>query len=417
MRPPRRLVVDSAFGSDDGHTSPPGTVPERRAVDAATFDAATSRPGRSSRLPLSRYGRLFVLLSVSYFGFIVYEIHINQGFTYGTTLLSKLDLLFGYAVVVFGFGVGYPLATRPRIRRRYWRALTKRPETALAFVVFATFVLAGALGPTLLGAPKLHFNRAYQPPVYTTMSTEYVYECVGTVADGRCHGTWRFPLGTDSRGRDMVRVLAQASHLSLYVVAIASLLIVPIAAVVGNVAGYYGGVVDLVLAGVVEIEETLPPLVVYLLLIWTLGESLFLIILLFGFLGWGGTARTIRAHARELRSMQYVTAAEALGGSRRYVLRRHIVPGTATTVAVGVAQLAPALLLTEAGIAFLGLEGFDEMSFGNMLLKGFGRLGKEAPQFPTFWWKSVSAMVALALVVASIKVVGDALGDARSQRL
>ncbi|WP_373190003.1 ABC transporter permease subunit [Halolamina sp.] len=96
-----------------------------------------------------------------------------------------------------------------------------------------------------------------------------------------------------------------------------------------------------------------------LLLIFITGESLLVILLLFGFLGWGGAARIVRSESRRLRDAGFVEASRVLGGTDRHVLKTHVLPSVSGVAVSTATQQVPVLLLTEAGLAFLGLEAFD----------------------------------------------------------
>ena len=359
-------------------------------------------------------GRLFVLTMAVVVAAAVYDIRINQGFTLGSWLATPLDWLFIAANVVLLFYAVAPFVADRERAATLWTRFRKRPEAVFGVAWLAVVYALGTVGVVLAPEPSLAFLESNQPPVFGSISMEHLDGCVGTVVDGRCHGSWTYPLGTDLNGYDMVLLLIQGLHVTLYVAVISLALIVPLALVIGTVAGYKGGWVDSVSMRSVEVQDAVPPLVVYLLLIFITGESLLVILLLFGFLGWGGAARIVRSESRRLRDTGFVEASRVLGGSDRHVLKTHVVPAVSAVAVPTATQQVPILLLTEAGLAFLGLEAFGLQSLGNIIARGAVR--GEVPMLAK-WWVSGFGVAALAATVVSFKFVGDALVEALDPRL
>jgi peptide/nickel transport system permease protein len=375
-------------------------------------------PGRLARAIDRRRTPLFISTTAALVAWICYDAFLNDGFTLGTWLAEPLEWLFILSLIVFGFYVVVPLAGNPIQRRRVWTHLTAKPETQAAVVILAVFFVVGTFGPMVLPKPKLDFLSAYQPPVWGTISAEAVDQCAGRVVEGRCHGSWQYPLGTDRNGYRLGRLLVGASRVSVYITFVTSMLVVPISVAVGTTAGYVGGVVDSALMRYTELQDTVPALVVYLFVLFFVGESLFLIIILFGFLGWGGTARLVRSEVRQKRKDEFVTAAENLGGTPAHVLFKHVLPNVSNTVLLSLTHLIPVLLLTEVGIAYLGFESFDLQSFGNIIARGISQeemLG--APTFQQKWWVGTLPAVVLSAIIASFKLIGDVLRDAMDPRV
>ncbi|MFW5939909.1 MAG: ABC transporter permease [Halolamina sp.] len=364
---------------------------------------------RRNRIPLS----IVVLAGVA--ALALYDTQVNDGYTIGTWLAAPLDWLFILANVVLLFYGVLPILEDRERAATVWKRFREKPEAIAGAVWLVVVYLLGTVGLALVPAPKLDFIHGNQPPVWGTIPVEQLPdECAGPVSDGVCHGSWQYPLGTDVNGYAMEILLLQGLHVTLYVAVIALALIVPLALVVGTVSGYHGGLVDNVSMRAVEVQDAVPPLVMYLLLIWITGESLLIIILLFGFLGWGGAARVVRSEARRLRNTEFVEAAKVLGGTDRHVLRKHVLPAVSVVAVPTATQQAPVLLLTEAGLAFLGLEAFDLQSLGNVIARGV--VGGEVPMLVK-WWVSLFPAVALAATVVAFKLVGDALVEALDPRL
>lgn len=363
---------------------------------------------------LSYRGPLFLLTMGAVVAAAVYDLRFDEGYTLGTWLASPLDWLFIAANVVLLFYGVFPFVADRERTATLWSRLRARPEAVFGLGWLAALYVLGTVVHVLAPSPELDFLNANQPPVFGSVPADLVYQCAGQVVDGHCYGTWAYPLGTDLNGYGMGLLLLQGIHVTLYVAVISLALIVPLALVVGTVAGYKGGWADALSMRSVEVQDAVPPLVVYLLLIFITGESLLVILLLFGFLGWGGAARIVRSESRRLRDAGFVEASRVLGGTDRHVLKTHVLPAVSGVAVPTATQQVPVLLLTEAGLAFLGLEAFDLQSLGNIIARGTVR--GEVPMLAK-WWVSGEAVLVLVLTVVSFKFVGDALVEALDPRL
>lgn len=368
--------------------------------------------GTPSRL---RYRSQLFVLTMALVAALAYDdLFVSEGFTLGTWLATPMDWLFIAANVVLLFYALLPFFADRERSATLWSRFRTRPEAFVGLLWLGAVYVLGTVGVVLAPEPSLAFLDSNQPPVFGSIPVEYLDRCVGPVVDGQCYGSWTYPLGTDLNGYDMGLLLLQGLHVTLYVAVISLALIVPLALVVGTIAGYRGGWVDSVAMRSVEVQDAVPPLVVYLLLIFVTGESLLVILLLFGFLGWGGAARIVRSESRRLRDVGYVEASRVLGGDTRHVLKTHVFPAVSGVAVPTATQQVPILLLTEAGLAFLGLEAFDLQSLGNIIARGSVR--GEIPMLAK-WWVSGLAVAALAATVLSFKFVGDALVEALDPRL
>ncbi|RDI70904.1 ABC transporter permease [Halopelagius longus] len=319
---------------------------------------------------------------------------------------SGIDWLFGLSLGVFALYVLVPAVRRPD-RTRAVLADVRRSRAATASLAYlAAFFLVGLFGPFVLGPPSPGLLAAEQPPVFGSVSNLIVGNCLGEVAAGRCHGTMRYPFGTDPFGKDMLLVTVQGARVALVVALVSSTIIVPIAAAVGVTAGYFGGRADALLMRYVDIQQTVPAVVVYFIAIFLYGRSLFLIVLVFGLLGWGGVARIVRSEVVSLRTERYVTAAKSAGASDLDVIRRHVLPNVAGTVVVSTAQQIPYLIVVEASLSFMKLNAIELPSWGETIRWGMG------DYFPLMWWISTWPLLCLVVTATAFGVFGDALRDA-----
>jgi len=319
--------------------------------------------------------------------------------------LTALDWLFVLSVTVFVAYVLVPLIANPSLTMTYWAELTEN-RLAMASLAYLVFLfLAGTLGPLIIGFQPSELLRGFQPPVLTTVPASVPPSCVGPVVDGACHGSLQHPLGTNGQGQDMLQMVIAGSRVALEVAFVASMLMVPIGTGVGIVAGFRGGLVDQLLMRYVDVQSVIPAFLVYLVLIFVFGRSLFLVVVVFGLFSWGGVARLVRSEVLQRREAPYVQAARTAGAGRLYIIRRVLLPNISSTILTEVTRKASFLILIEAALAFMELSESGTGSWGELISDGMGQF------FPMTWWISTVPVVALTLTVVAFSVLGDALRD------
>ncbi|MFB6081267.1 MAG: ABC transporter permease [Halanaeroarchaeum sp.] len=333
-------------------------------------------------------------------------------------------------VVILALGLP-PLLRAPGRTRRQFERLLSRPAGVVGVLVTGAFVLVGLFGPLLVGRPHTNIRYNFQPPLLGTVPSGTVaLNCVGSVtgpaASPVCHGSWQYPLGTTKVGQDMVTLLVSGLHVSFQVAVIAAVLMIPLATAVGVVAGYFGGTVDDVLMRYVDVQQAVPAFVIYIVLLFVFGHSLLLLVAVFGLLNWGSIARLVRSETIQRRQEQYVEVARSAGVGHGTIIRRHVIPNVSNSILVGTTQKIPQLVLIETALTFIDLGDVGRwfQSFGETMAAGFagtmGRtmfasnLGGHGPM--TIWWVWVIPMVALAVVVLGLTVLGDALRDVLDPR-
>lgn len=378
-------------------------VPVLETID---WDALETRRRPSLRTSLFLGGVGLVGVLWAYDRFVA---HVYLVFDW---VVGPLEWLFLLSLVVFATQVLVPMAQHRRHTVRVWRRFRRRPEAVAGLAVLVGLFLGGVLGPVVrpVGTNPL---LADQPPVFASVETRAVIECAGRVAAERCHGSLRFPLGTDDLGRGVLALTLSGARTALYIAFIGGLLVVPLATVVGLLAGYRGGTVDRVLMAGVDVQQTLPAVVMYLVLVSVFSRSIWLLVVAFGVFSWGTVARLVRSEAQQRAAASYVDAARGMGASDRHIARHHLLPNVTNTVVTAMAHLVPLLVLTEAGIAYLGFGDIDADSWGRLVFTGLH------PDFSPFWeqwWVAPPGVVALAGLVVSSKLVGDALRDALDPR-
>jgi peptide/nickel transport system permease protein len=165
-----------------------------------------------------------------------------------------------------------------------------------------------------------------------------------------------FPLGADSRGRDVLSRLLFGARLSLTVSVGAVLIATLFGLAVGVTAGFFGGWVDGVLMRLTDAVMAFPAILLALALAAVLpGRNVLTLVLVIGFINWAAMARVYRSETLSLRERGYVEAARALGASPVRILFRHVLPHLAPTVLVLASLGAATTILLDAGLAFLGV--------------------------------------------------------------
>ena len=330
--------------------------------------------------------------------------------------ITRLDWLFLLSLLALVFYGVVPLVRNPQQTRLYWQRLRTNKLAVVSLLYLAMFFVIGTVGSLVLGQPRPSIIAEYQPPMFlTTDAGSVAINCIGEVTqagtNNLCHGTLQYPLGTTGSGEDMVTIIVAGMRVALQVALITSTIIVPIATGVGTVAGYAGGLIDEVLMRYVDIQQTVPAFLVYIILGFVLGSSLFLIVLVFGLLSWGGVARLVRSETLQRREKGYIMAARNAGVSRVQILRRHLLPNVSSTVITAITQLIPLLLLAEAALAFLNLGVVALPSWGQMIARGF-----RSDYFIEAWWVSTVPLLFLIVTIVAFSLLGDALRDVLDPR-
>lgn len=217
--------------------------------------------------------------------------------------------------------------------------------------------------------------------------------------------TWEHPLGTDQLGRDYLSRLFWGARISLLIGFAAMLISGVIGTTLGVLAGYFGGRVDMVINFVITTRLSMPVVLVALAVVSLIGSSLTVIIWVLGLLIWDRFAVVMRSATQQVRALDFVTAAEALGCSTWRILTSEIMPNIANhLIVVATLEMAHAILL-EAALSFLGL-GVQppEPSWGLMISEAKGLMFFDG-------WLIAIPGAALFMLVLAINLLGDGMRD------
>jgi peptide/nickel transport system permease protein len=222
----------------------------------------------------------------------------------------------------------------------------------------------------------------------------------------------RFPLGTDPSGYDVLGRMMVGGQSSLELGFAVSIATTGLGTLYGAVAGLFGGIVDAVMMRVVDVFLAVPALVLLLILVNMFTPHLWVIIVLLTLLSWLGIARLVRGEVLTLRTREYVQAVKMMGGSRRRIVLRHLVPNAVGVIIVNATFTVADAILTLSALSFLGL-GLPppQADWGGMLAGGLNYL------FDGYWWLVYPPAIILILTVVAFNLIGDAIRDALDVRL
>ena len=222
-------------------------------------------------------------------------------------------------------------------------------------------------------------------------------------------GVWH-PLGTDQIGRDLLARIIEGMRISLGIVLLSGAIGAVTGTAAGVVAGYAGGAVDAVLMRLVDIQLAVPFMLLILLIMAVLGPSTLNLVAVLGATSWPIYARTARARVLEVREMEYVESARAIGAGAPRILRWHVLPNILAPQLVLLTLDLPRLVVMEASVGFLGL-GVQPPTptLGNLI--GDGRSYLLNAQ-----WLVIYPGLAISALVIGFNLLGDWLVWRRDAR-
>jgi peptide/nickel transport system permease protein len=291
-----------------------------------------------------------------------------------------------------------------------WARLRRDRAAMIALGVVVVIVLVAIFAPVVAALTGHGPNTEYPPPI-------------GTTVDGLPKApSARFVLGTDDLGRDVLVRIAYGARVSLLVGVLATLLSVFIGALVGLAAGYFGRVVDTVLARVVDVMLSIPFLLFAISLAsvvsvtplhigpFVLHQGIGIVVIVIGTFSWATVARIVRGQVLAIREKEYIEAARSLGAGPWRIMVVDVLPNVMAPIIVYATLLIPLSIVAEASLSYLGV-GVPPPT------ADWGSMIAEAQQYyQEAWWFLVFPCLALIITTLAFNVLGDGIRDAFDPR-
>jgi len=225
-------------------------------------------------------------------------------------------------------------------------------------------------------------------------------------------------LGTNDIGQDIFSELIYGTRVSLTIGFMAAFFTVTIGTLIGVVSGFLGGAVDEVLMRFTDVVMILPSIPLMILLMALFGKQSFMImILVLSIMGWPGTARLVRSSTLSIKERIYVEAAKAIGAGDRHIITKHVLPNVSPLIMATMIYQVAGAMMAEAGLAFLGLGDPSHKSWGMILHYAETSGGWYANMGYPAWWWIIPPGLCVALTVASLVLIGQAMEEIINPRL
>ncbi len=270
------------------------------------------------------------------------------------------------------------------------RRMARENKTAvISFAVIVLMILAASLAPFLTPYEENDMDLLHRlsPP-----SAEHL-------------------LGTDEGGRDVLTRLLYGARVSLLIGVVPALLSLALGSALGVLAGYRGGLTDAIIMRLADVTLAFPSMLLAMVIMYSLGGGIVDVFLTLTLVNWANVARVVRAQTLQLKSSEYVEAAQVIGVSRATVMRRHILPNCLSTMLVLFTLNVPASILTESSLSFLGL-GVQPPNASWGLMINVGR-----QYLYTAPWLCFAPGAAIMLIVLAFNFMGNGLLDVLDPRL
>lgn len=270
-----------------------------------------------------------------------------------------------------------------------WRRLRKNPIAMGALVVLVLLLLMAVLGPALCGQ-----DYTFMEPTNKNQSPSSVH--------------W---FGTDLLGRDLFARVCMGARVSLLIAIVCTAVQVILGSLIGGIMAYFGGKVDSLFMRIIEVMMSLPYLLVVIIVMMVLGNSVFGLLVALCVTSWCNTARAVRGVVLQLKSSEYVMAANVLGASPARIIIKHLLPNTLGILILNVANAIPNYIFQESTLSFLGM-GLQPPNTSLGVLISTGQAAMEFYPLQLVFPAGV-----LVLIVLSFNLLGDGLRDALDPKL
>ncbi|MDP3388177.1 MAG: ABC transporter permease [Eubacteriales bacterium] len=270
-----------------------------------------------------------------------------------------------------------------------WRRLRKNKLAMIGLCIIIIYTIMAIIGPWM-----------------TSFSYRTNYLMETNIRPNAQH--W---FGTDVLGRDLWARVWVGARISLFIGLVAALVQTFLGILIGGVAGYFGGNLDLVIMRIVDILSGIPFLIFVILIMMVIGSGLFPIIITFAITGWLGMARLVRGQVLQLKEQDFMTAAKAMGASSSRLILKHLIPNMSGVIIVTLTMRIPQAIFTEAFLSYIGLGVKPPMTSWGQLANAGGQVMQVHPYqllIPAFF---------ISTMMLALQLFGDGLRDALDPKL
>ncbi len=270
-----------------------------------------------------------------------------------------------------------------------WRRLRMNPVAMGALVFLCFLVVMVVVGPYIRGYDYINMN-------------------VVEKNTAPCGAYW---FGTDSLGRDLFSRVWVGARASIIIALVATAVKLVIGTLYGAAMAHFGGWVDELLMRIIEVINSLPSLLLTILIMMILGNNLFALLAALSITAWCNTARQTRGMIKQLKESEYVYAAEVLGASPIRIIVKHYIPNMISILLLDASTAIPNFIFTEAGLSFLGIGlTSPEISLGVLISQG-----QQTMDF--YPYQLFFPCLVLCVIVMAFNLLGDGLRDALDPKL
>ena len=218
-------------------------------------------------------------------------------------------------------------------------------------------------------------------------------------------------MGSDGEGRDVWSLLVWGTPIAFAIGVLSSIVSTAFGVIYGIISGYIGGKVDEIMMRIVDILIAIPKIPILIIIAFLYRPSVWTIVLLIGFLGWMGISRVSRSMCLQLKEMTFVEASKVLGAGKLRIMFRHILPNCLTPILVQASLDFGSVVLTAAGLSFLGLGAQPPTPEWGLMLS-IGRY-----YFLNYWWLATFPGLAIFVTVLAFNLMSDGLREALCPKL
>lgn len=270
-----------------------------------------------------------------------------------------------------------------------WRRFKENKLALLGLIILALVVIMLYVGPAITG-----------------LDYQYIDGSIKNQGPSMAH--W---FGTDDMGRDLFTRVCVGGRISIIIGICCTLVMFVIGSLLGALAGLKGGIVDDIIMRICEFVGNLPYLIIVVILSIVMGQSMFSLVFAMSLTAWVGTTRMVRGQILQIKEMDYVQAARALGADTKRIIIKHLLPNTLGIIMVNITMSVPGFIFSEAFLSYIGL-GIQAPQ------TSWGALASAGQQTMMFYpYQLFFPCLMIVITILAFHLIGDGLADALDPKL